>query len=383
MTTGGGDFLRKLQKEEEAQQRLSRESRRPKYTRFSQQELASCKPFLTPMCIVFAYVLIGAICIPVGIITLQASWSVVELKFRYDTICVMQYSTPANPLTTDEAKSAFMQDYNKRKNCTITMDVTKHMKQPIYVYYQLGNYFQNHRRYVKSKSERQLQGLTPSIAELNSCKPEDRVGNNVIVPCGMIAWSLFNDTFDISTNAFYTEEGTLFVNQTAISWKSDREERFNNTVFPSANFVNNNRTTVANVSQIGGSCLNTSQPLSMNENLMVWMRPAALPTFRKLYGRIETDLQPGTTLTVNINNLYNTYGFQGSKRLILSTTSWIGGRNDFLGFSYLVVGCVSVLIGLIFLFVHCKNPRPLGDKSYLSWVRKSAAAAGSMSSTAM
>ena len=352
------------------QQRLNRESRRPKYTQFSQQELGSCKPLLTPMCLVFVYVFIGAICILVGIFTLRTSRSVVELKFRYDRICIMQYTTLAHPLTTNEAKSAFMQDYNKRKNCTISMDITKYMKQPIYVYYQLGNYFQNHRRYMKSKSERQLRGFLPSKSELNNCKPEDKVGGHVIVPCGLVAWSLFNDTFDLSTNAFYTEEGTLFVNKTAISYKSDREERFNNTVFPSANFVNNNRTTVANAFQIGGSCLNNSEPLSMDENLIVWMRPAALPTFRKLYGRIEIDLHPGTTLTININNFYNTYGFHSSKWLILSTMSWIGGKNDILGFSYLVVGCISTLLGFIFFFVHCKSPRSLGDKSYLSWIRK-------------
>lgn len=373
MATGGSNFLRKLQKEEEAQQRLSRESRKPKYTRFSQQELGSWKPLLTPMYIVFVYVFIGVVCIPIGVFTLQASWSVVELEYRYDTVCIMKYATPTNPLKTAEEKSAFMQDYNKRKNCTISMDVTKYMKQPIFVYYKLGNYFQNHRQYVKSKSEQQLRGLSPSSTELNNCKPKDMIGGKVIVPCGMVAWSFFNDSFDLSTNAFYSEGGNLFVNKTKISWKSDREERFNNTVFPSSNFINNNRTTIANASQIGGCSLNTSQPLSMNEDLMVWMRTAALPTFRKLYGRIETDLNPGTKLTININNFYNTYGFDGSKTLVLSTTSWIGGRNDYLGFTYLVVGFVSILLGLIFMCVHCKNPRPLGDKSYLSWVRKSAA----------
>lgn len=379
-STGGGDFLRRLQKEEEAQQRQSRESRRPKYTKFSQQELGSCKPLLTPRDIILVFFLLGAICIPVGILTLRASWSVVELVFRYDTFCIMKYATPANPLDTDEEKSAFMQDDNKRKNCTITIDVTRHMKQPIYVYYELGNYYQNHRRYVMSVSEQQLRGLSPSASDLDNCKPKDVVNGQVVCPCGMVAWTLFNDTFEFSTNGFYSEPGTLYVNQTAIAWAVDREERFNNTVFP-INFINNNRTTVANASQIGGAWLNDSQPLSMNENLMVWMNIAAFPTFRKLYGRIETDLPPGTQLTVNINNLYNTYGFRGRKKIVLSTTSWIGGRNDFLGLSYLVVGCVSVLLGLIFAFVHWKNPRPLGARSYLSWVRKANAAMAAMAAT--
>lgn len=32
------------------------------------------------------------------------------------------------------------------------------MKPPIYVYYELDNYYQNHRRYVKSRSSLQLLG---------------------------------------------------------------------------------------------------------------------------------------------------------------------------------------------------------------------------------
>lgn len=353
-------------------QRSRKDSRRPRYSKFSQQELSSCKPLLTPRCTVVLFVLVGATCILIGMYALYASWSVVELVNRYDTFCVMKHATSANPLTTNEEKSAYMKNYNKQKNCTITMEIDKLMTPPIYVYYQLGNYFQNHRRYVKSKSERQLRGLPPSSSELNDCKPQDTANGQVIIPCGLIAWSLFNDSFDFSIDDFSSDNGTIFINKTAISWKSDREERFNNTVFPT-NFPNNNRTTLANASQIGGASLDENLPLNRHEDLMVWMRTAALPTFRKIYGRIETDLVPGTRLTVNINNFYNTYGFGGSKKLVLSTVSWVGGRNDFLGLSYVVVGCVCIFIGLTFMYLHWKHPRPLGDRSHLSWVRKNAA----------
>ena len=37
-----------------------------------------------------------------------------------------------------------------------------------------------------------------------------------------------------------------------------------------------------------------------NEHFIVWMRAAALPQFRKLYGRIEKDLPAGTELSVEI-----------------------------------------------------------------------------------
>lgn len=364
----GDNFLRKLGEEEAKERRLEKVSHKPVYSKFSQQELTTWKPLLTPTWVVAMFLIVGVVFIPTGIVTWFASRSVVEVAYNYETTCIMKYSSSTMPLATNEDKSAFMQGYNKRKNCTVSLAIPKTMRQPIYVYYQLSNYFQNHRMYVKSRSDKQLRGGDVSRSDLNNCKPEDLVNGLPVVPCGLIAWSLFNDTFDFSTDG--TDNGTIFVNKTGISWKSDREERFNNTVFPS-NFPNNNRTTVANASQIGGAWLNESVPLSANEDLIVWMRTAALPTFRKLWGRIETDLQPGN-ITVNINNFYNTYGFGGKKTLVLSTTSWLGGKNNFLGFAYLVVGSLCIVIGFLFSFVHWRYPRPLGDTSYLSWNQKAA-----------
>ena len=37
-----------------------------------------------------------------------------------------------------------------------------------------------------------------------------------------------------------------------------------------------------------------------NEHFIVWMRAAALPRFRKLYGRIEKGIPAGTQLKVDI-----------------------------------------------------------------------------------
>jgi hypothetical protein len=370
MSTSGEEFVRRLNKEERRQHRLGKVSRKPAHTKFSQQELGTCKPLLTPASAVMMFLLIGGACIPVGVLTLLASRSVVELVYQYETFCIMKYATPNAPLTTNADKSSYMQDSRNLKNCTVSLIVHEKMKQPIYVYYELGNFFQNHRRYVKSRSDQQLRGSIPSKTDLDNCKPQDTWNGSVVVPCGLIAWSLFNDTYDFSTDGFLNPNNTIPVNKTGISWKTDQDEKFNNTVFP-ANFVNNAGANAS--SQIGGASLNASVPLSNDEDLIVWMRTAALPTFRKLYGRIERDLQAGTFLTVNINNLYNTYGFKGRKKIVLSTMSWLGGKNDFLGNAYLAVGGLSILIGLVFLILHWANPRPLGDTSYLSWVRKSSA----------
>ena len=51
---------------------------------------------------------------------------------------------------------------------------------------------------------------------------------------------------------------------------------------------------------------------------------------------------------------YPVKAFSGRKKLIISTVSWIGGRNNFLGIAYIVVGVICILLALIFLIIHCK-----------------------------
>lgn len=97
--------------------------------------------------------------------------------------------------------------------------------------------------------------------------------------------------------------------------------------------------------------------LSDQEDLIVWMRTAALPSFRKMYGRIEEDLDADDVIVVQLMNNYNTYSFGGKKKLVLSTSSWLGGKNNFLGVANLFVGTFCILISIIFLLLHVKNPR--------------------------
>jgi hypothetical protein len=267
---------------------------------------------------------------------------------------------PGNANSTKDLQLSYIQNPGTDKNCTVTLTVPKRMKSPVYVYYELDHFYQNHRRYVKSVSSAQLQGSNdPSLSD---CKPEDYVNGLPITPCGLIAWSLFNDTFNFST----VGSGSVPVNKNGIAWKSDVQKKFGSTVFPK-NFPNNNLT---DPSGIGGAELNSSLPLDQDEDLIVWMRTAALPNFRKLWGKIEQDFQPGDTINVAILNRYNTYSFEGKKKLVLSTTSWLGGKNIFMGVAYLTIGVLCIVLALVFLLIHLRHPRPLGDPSYLSWNRK-------------
>ena len=65
----------------------------------------------------------------------------------------------------------------------------------MFMYYSLTNYYQNHRRYVKSRDDNQLRGEDIGYYSLEGdCSPF--LGNSsssvAYAPCGAIANSMFN-----------------------------------------------------------------------------------------------------------------------------------------------------------------------------------------------
>ena len=77
------------------------------------------------------------------------------------------------------------------------------------------------------------------------------------------------------------------------------------------------------------------------------MRTSGLPDFRKLWGRIEEDLDKGT-YTVQVESRYDVSDFDGEKYIVLSTANALGGKNDFLGIAYIVVGGLTLLLAALF-----------------------------------
>ncbi|KAI5650358.1 hypothetical protein M9H77_36363 [Catharanthus roseus] len=173
----------------------------------------------------------------------------------------------------------------------------------IYAYYQLDNFYQNHRSFVF---------VTLYFVLI---LPENVIlfyiflflSNCIAASCGLIAWSFFNDTYSFSHS------------------NNNGDHKFGKMSTPRI---------FKNGSLIGGAHLNESIPLSKQEDLILWMRTASLLRLKKLYGKIEVDLEACDVTNVTLKNNYNTYSFNSIKKLVHSTTNLLGGKHVSLLVAY-------------------------------------------------
>ncbi|KAM9466107.1 transmembrane protein 30Aa [Clarias gariepinus] len=326
-------------------------SEKPDNTAFKQQRLPAWQPVLTAGSVVPAFFIIGLLFIPIGIGLFITSNTMKEFEIDYTGV---ERDSPCFSCTQ-------LFSLNSTCVCSVPFTLQESFEGNVFMYYGLSNFYQNHRRYVKSRDDRQLNGDTSALTNPSqNCAPYNYNNKLPIAPCGAIANSLFNDTLKL----FYIQENGNITRipliKKGIAWWTDKYVKFRN---PSGyNFTTAFQGTTGPISWPRPVTeLDPTDPDNngfINEDFIVWMRTAALPTFRKLYRMIPKNNQaptlPRGNYTLEITYNYPVINFDGRKRMILSTISWMGGKNPFLGIAYMTVGSIAFVLGLVLLVIHYK-----------------------------
>lgn len=297
---------------------------------------------------------------------------------------------------------------------------------PLYLFYELRNFYQNHRQYVLSRDPFQLQGRVSDlkfILYLNVFLTS-LLGGAVCVPIGQLGPSHINRKshleplwpdrqlilqryifpalsfksdglrylLDVFALDIQSSKPGIFINEAGISLASDRQWKFHQPdgFVYSANPSGQNcdsllgKANAKAYQDSGGEdyCFwypydETTQylyetypqisPINgvTDEHFIVWMRTATQPTFRKLYGVIDGPFNVGDVIAINVTANFEVRSFGGSKAMVLSSQGEYGQRNNNLGMTYIVIGALSLAIGIVLLTVNRVRPRKYGDSSFL------------------
>jgi len=423
---------------------------RPHDSAFKQQRLKAWQPILTPRWVIGSFFLIGIIFIPIGIVLKSEADKAFESVSIYESTTLKNQGSPCSISSQNQGYDSIAPGSNSfnSSSCSIIFNITQDIPKTttLQLYYQLSNFFQNHRRYVKSRSDDQLRntlvmpatGIPSSLS--TACDPSSSLVNSttnlVYWPCGLIAQSYFNDGIILkSYNGIPADPitgivpgTTVTLNTNNVAWPSDMDQKFYNPTGTSSSYTRfefiwqkydqmncysettHMLTSCLTYSDIfqspiagsgcakcptgsyaqyqggiqppgGASSLTTSsmQTQATNktsiygvrtESFVVWMRTAGLPEFRKLYAFVTPPsggFKKGDTLEIMIVPNFEVLSFGGTKSLVLSTVTSLGGKNDILGIAYVSVGGVCWALALAFMIKHVVNPRKLGDTKYIVW----------------
>ncbi|KAM9347299.1 transmembrane protein 30C [Symphorus nematophorus] len=332
-------------------------ARRPDNSAFKQQRLPAWSPMLTANTVLPFFYFMALICMLLGVWLLLTVQSTQEIKLDY---------TEAGTCNICFEKRKNLSNAAQPCSCLVVFPIEKAFKGDVFFYYGLRNFHQNLRRYMDSRDDGQMVGRKKKLKNPSTyCEPFTKDQNGVpIAPCGAVANSIFNDTFSLTYHGSSGPPAQVPLLRGGITWYTDKNVKYRNPQIENL--------TLAQVFE--GTAqppywqkpvyeLDPQDPSNngfINDDLIVWMREAAFPNFKKLYGVLYRAHKPFTkglpagNYSIEISYNFPVQYFRGRKEVVLTTLTWFGGQNHFLPIAYLVTSSLILLLAVILTVVWWK-----------------------------
>ena len=117
---------------------LRDENGAPMQTVFSQQRTEAWRPLFTPVVVILLLFGSGILLVVLGSFFYLLSANIVEVDYRYDDYCAANFPNSSQ--------------------CILPIKLPKDINGRAFLLYRLTNFYQNHKRYITSRSDAQLRG---------------------------------------------------------------------------------------------------------------------------------------------------------------------------------------------------------------------------------
>jgi hypothetical protein len=286
-----------------------------------QQMLLLWKPGNTLSGAIISIGLIGLFFIGFALLLNSFARSLFEVKIRYDDVC------------------------SRLKDCSVEITLDNDVTAPIFFYYYLPTFFQNHRQMIEKKSYTQLSGLDIASVNLTSCDPvllnsnlstKQSIGNNflnpsdVAYPCGGYARAFFNGNICLILDTFsmtYLETNSrITLTSKGIAYPPDLQRYAN----------------------MAGTLKLTRQWVDVtDERFAVWMRTSPSSAVKKLWARIDANVLKKGRYNISIQNNWYNERFNTEKWIIINQVNAFGGKNIPLANSFAMAGSACIFACLL------------------------------------